>query len=200
MTKIYPVIFGALVGLLLFGADAALALGDGSGNNGACITCANPTSTLTPPAYTGGYTATTGFIANSATAGSVTAPCFTLGVSGLVPRVELAVADTAAGWLGSVIQLDLYRGSTTLTFNAGDHAAFSLKAGALAHIGTYLVTLTMQDTTTGISGEGQISPGNFAAIRLASGTSLCWTAQYLSASTGTIGSSHVLTTTWEVIQ
>lgn len=159
-------------------------------------TITNPTSTLTLTATTTAYSANQ-LIASSATAGSVVVPSFNIANSGggaSIPRVRLTTNDaTATAWGGVQVEVDLW--SAAPTFTNGDRGAFSPATGTASHLGTYICTMSAE-YGDGAYAECAISPGG-ALIKLASGASIFWTLQALSAS-GVTGASKVFTLTAEV--
>jgi hypothetical protein len=184
------------------GASQNLSVGvDPSGNclynfgNSAAIT--NPTSTLTLPAATTAYTAGE-LIASSATAGSVVVPSFSIpNTAGgfYAPRMRLATNDaTSTGWPGVQVQIDLW--SAAPTFSTGDRTTWALSTGSQGHLAAYSCALSA------VNGDGEYTEcapavGTTPAIKLASGTSVFWTAQTVSA-TGATGASGVFTLTAEL--
>lgn len=175
---------------------------DPSGNclynfgNSAAIT--NPTSTLTLPSTTTAY-ATNELVANSATAGSVVVPSFSIpNTAGgfYAPRLRLTTNDsTSTGWPGVQVQTDLWTAAPT--FTNGDRGAFAVATGAANHLAAYTCTFAP------IAGDGDYSEcapqvGTTPAIKLASGTSVYWTLQTITATSGVTGASKVFTLTAEL--
>jgi hypothetical protein len=161
------------------------------------LTTTNPTSTLTLPSTTTAYAAGQ-LIANSATAGSVVVPSFSIANSGggaAIPRLRLSTNDTTSTAWGAVnIQIDLW--SAAPTFTNGDRGAFLPATGTGAHLGAYTCTMSAE---YGDGAYAECAPlvGNFSLPALASGTSIFWTMQAVSAS-GVTGASKVFTLTPEI--
>lgn len=158
----------------------------------------NPSSTLTLPSTTTAYSATT-LIANSATAGSVVVPSFTISNvnnKGAIPRVRLSTNDTTStAWGAASINVDLW--SSPPTFTNGDRGTWSPATGTANHLATYNCTMSAE-YGDGAFAECGISVGNFALSSLASGTVLYWTLEAVSGS-GTTGASKVFTLTPEIL-
>ena len=163
-------------------------------------TPANPQSFL---ALTGATTARTGgtLIANSATAGSVVVPSFSVSAyyrSAMISGIRLAVNDsTSTGWGGTVVDVDLW--GFAPTFNNGDRGAFAVATGAVAgsgasgqtnHLGSF------QCMMSGVNGDGVYSEcapvvGN-VRIPANLGT-IFWTARVDAASsTGVTGAGNFM--------
>lgn len=158
-------------------------------------TIANPTSVLTRPANTTAYTAgdvvasntTAGsIVVPSATAARVSAGSFTLG------RVKLGTNATT-GMSGVNLQMDLW--TTAPTFTNGDNGAYAVATGYAGYVGT--ATVSLQQYADGAVGTATIADGPIN-IKLASGQSLYWTLQTLSAFTPASG--QTFTATLEVVQ
>lgn len=157
-------------------------------------TITNPTSTLTLPATTTAYAANQ-LIASSATAGSVVVPSFSILNSGAsIPRVRLSTNDsTSTAWGGIQVQVDLW--SAAPTFTNGDRGAFSPATGTANHLASYICQMSAE-YGDGAYAECAATPGS-PMIKLASGSTIYWTAQALTAS-GVTGASKVFTLTPEV--
>lgn len=159
----------------------------------------NPTSTLTMTSATTAYSAGQ-FIANSATAGSVVNPSFAiLNAAGgaAIPRVRLASNDTTStAWVGVTIQVDLW--SAAPTWTNGDRAAWLPATGSASHLASYSCTMPTPVWGDGLATECLISVNNFAAIKLASGTTVYWSLKAVGAS-GVTGASKVFTLTAELV-
>ena len=188
----------------LDGAAATKTFGVGLDPSGNCLTgisssgsITNPTSTLTLPAATTLRLPGT-LVASSATAGSIVVPSFTIpNTAGgfYAPRLRLATNDaTSTGWPGVQVQIDLW--SAAPTFTTGDNTTWALATGSQVHLGAYSCALSA------VNGDGEYAEcapavGTTPAIKLASGTSVFWTAQTVSA-TGVVGASGVFTLTAEL--
>lgn len=158
-----------------------------------------PTSTITLPATTTAFTA--GFlIANSATAGSVVNPSFAIANSAgavAIPRVRLSVNDTTStAWAGQTVQVDLW--STTPTWTNGNLAAWLPATGSAGHVGSYTCTFPTPVWGDGIATECSVTVGNYAGVKLASGTSIFWSLKATTGS-GVTGASKVFTLTPELV-
>lgn len=156
----------------------------------------NPTGTTTRPANTTNY-AQNQLIASSTTAGSVSVSSVAIANSAggaLIPRVRLAT-NKASGWDATVIRVRLW--STAPTYTNGDGGAYAVATGAAGFLGQYDVTLTQYGD--GAIGAGSPSVGNAAVIKLASGTSVFWDMQYISAAALTPASGQTFTLTAELL-
>ena len=160
----------------------------------------NPASILTLPSTTTAYSGGE-LIANNATAGSITVPSFAIQNSGgsfNLSAGSLTIADnTATGpWNGTIIQIDLW--SAAPTFTNGDRGIYSIATGAAGYFGSMTCTMT-QSTTTNDGAYGRcFMLGPPITRHLASGTSVFWTAEAITATLAT-GVSKVVTFTPEVV-
>ena len=158
----------------------------------------NPTSTLTLPSTTTAYSAGQ-LIASSATAGSVVVPSFTLQSPGsaLIPRLRLSTNDsTSTAWGAVSIQVDLW--SAAPTFTNGDRGTWSPATGTANHLGAYSCTMSAE-YGDGAYAECAPSVGTVSVPKLATGTTVYWSLEAVSAS-GTTGASKVFTLTPELLQ
>lgn len=159
----------------------------------------NPTSTLTMTSATTAYTAGQ-LIASSATAGSIVVPSFAiLNAAGgaAIPRVRLASNDTTStAWVGVTIQVDLW--SAAPTWTNGDRAAWLPATGSASHLASYSCTMPTPVWGDGLATECLISVNNFAAVKLASGTTIYWSLKAVGAS-GVTGASKTFTLTAELV-
>ena len=158
----------------------------------------NPTSTLTLPSTTTAYSAGQ-LIASSATAGSVVVPSFTLQSPGsaLIPRLRLSTNDsTSTAWGAVSIQVDLW--SAAPTFTNGDRGTWSPATGTANHLGAYICTMSAE-YGDGAYAECAPSVGTVSVPKLATGTTVYWSLEAVSAS-GTTGASKVFTLTPELLQ
>ena len=155
-----------------------------------------PTSTLALPATTTAYAAGQ-LIASSATAGSVVVPSFSIKNSGvLIPRLRLSINDaTSTAWPGVSVQVDLW--SAAPTFTNGDRGAFLPATGTANHLGAYSCTMSAE---YGDGAYAECAPvvGSVATPKLASGATIYWTLQAVTAS-GVTGALKTWTLTAEVI-
>lgn len=158
----------------------------------------NPTSTLTLPSTTTAYSAGQ-LAANSATAASVVVPSFSIANSAggaLIPRLRLSTNDTTStGWGGVSVQVDLWLAAPT--FTNGDRGAWSPATGTANHLASFTGTMSS------VYGDGaycELSPsvGQIAVPKLASGVTIYWTLQAVSA-TGVTGASKTFTLTAELM-
>lgn len=187
---------------VLNGSGSAVTLAEGVDSSncvpsvGNTFAITNPTSTLTLPATTTAYAAGT-TIASSATAGSVVVPSFAIpNTAGgfYLPALLLTSNDTtSASWAGAIVQIDLWRTAPTLT--NGDRGAYLIATGAANYLGSYSCTFAA-------SGDGAYAAcapvvGTTPAVRLASGTSVFWTAQAVNGS-GATAASKAFTLTGEL--
>lgn len=160
----------------------------------------NPTSTLTLPATTTAYNATSGpqLIANSATAGSVVTPSFSIANSAgaaFIPRLRLSTNDsTSTAWSAATIQVDLW--SASPTWANGDRAVWQPATGTASHLGSYTCTMSAE-YGDGAYAECYPTVGNGVQVRLGSGTSIFWSLQSVNGS-GVTGASKVFTLTAEL--
>ncbi len=172
--------------------------GGGGGGGGVSPFGTNPTSTLTLPASTSAYGAGD-LIANSATAGSVVVPSFSIANSAgaaIIPRIRLATNDaTATAWGNQTVQVDLW--SSAPTFANGDRGAWVPATGTAAHLGSYTCALSVE---YGDGAYSECSPnvGTSTLLKLASGTAIYWTLESLTGS-GVTGAGKTFTLTAEVL-
>ena len=161
-------------------------------------TITNPTSTLTLTSATTAYTAGQ-LIASSATAGSVVVPSFAIANSagaGAILRLRLTTNDaTSTAWGGQTVQIDLW--SAAPTFTNGDRAAFLPATGTAGHLASHSCIVSAE-YGDGAYREGSPNVGSFALPKLASGTTIYWSAIATTGS-GVTGASKVWTLTAEVM-
>lgn len=174
--------------------------GGGGGGGSLSSSITNPTSTLTLPATTTQYAATQ-LIANSATAGSVVNPSFAIansaGGAGIT-RLRLSTNDTTStSWIGQSVQVDLWTSAPTWT--NGDRGVWLPATGSASHLATYICAFPSPIWGDGLATECTISAGNFAGVKLASGTSVFWSLKALTGSAGVTGASKVFTLTAEAL-
>ena len=150
----------------------------------------NPTSTLTSGTATA-ITATNNEISSSTTVGSIVIPSFAIATSAggaIIPKLTMQTSATS-GWGGASIQVDLWRAAPTLT--NGDGAVYLPATGSANYIGSY--TCTLAQAGDGAYGECTPNAGQADFPKLASGTSVFWTAFSLSTVTKVSGQTFVLT-------
>lgn len=153
----------------------------------------NPSSTLTLPVTTTAYTSGQ-LIANSATAGSVVNPSFSIlntagGAS--IGRLRLSINDTTStAWAGQTIQVDLW--TATPTWTNGDRGTWLPATGAASHLASYACVLPTPVWGDGLGTECSLNTGNFAGVKLASGSSIFWSLK-ASTGSGVTGASGVFT-------
>lgn len=192
---------GSMVALLkAIDRDTLLPLATGSNVIGAVAASpvtTNPTSTLTLPATTTAY-ASGQLMANSATAGSVVVPSFSIANSAggaFIPILRLSTNDsTSTAWGGVKVQVDLWTAAPT--FNNGDRGTWSPATGTASHLRSYTCTFSAE-YGDGAYAECAPAVGSFALPKLASGALIYWTLETAAAS-GVTGASKVFTLTAEV--
>ncbi len=150
----------------------------------------NPTSTLTRPANTTAYVAND-LIGSSVTAGSVVSPVFAIASSGGGAILSSLILRTNAttGWDAVNLSINLWRAQPTYT--NGDNGVYAVATGSANWIANVLVTLSQFGD--GAVGRGSISNANEVALNLASGTSVFWDIQILTAATPISGQTFILT-------
>lgn len=152
----------------------------------------NPSSTLTLTSATTAYAAGQA-ITNSATAGSITVPSFSIpnAAGGFIQaRGRLYINDpTATGWGGVIVQIDEW--SAAPTYSTGDRTTVSYATGSAAHLASFSCTMSSV-YGDGVYAECAPTVGTAPSIKLPSGTSVYWTAQAVGA-TGVTGASKVMT-------
>jgi hypothetical protein len=156
----------------------------------------NPTSTLTLPSTTTAYGQST-LMATSATAGSVVVPSFSIPNSAggaIIPRVRLAINDaTSTAWGSQTIRVDLW--SAAPTWTNGDRGAWSPATNTGGHLAAYGCVMSAE-YGDGVYGECAPLVGSSATIKLASGTTVYWSANAVTGS-GVTGASKTVTLTVE---
>ncbi|MGA2492053.1 MAG: hypothetical protein ABSF67_03780 [Roseiarcus sp.] len=159
---------------------------------------ANPTSTLTLPSATTAYSPGT-LIANSATAGSVADPSFSIPVAAgaaSIPRLRLSTNDaTSTAWGSATVQVDLWVAAPTWT--NGDRGAWSPATGAASHLATYTCNLSPEYGDGAYAECAPFPSGIAPLVRLASGQTISWSLEAISGS-GVTGASKVFTLAAEV--
>ena len=144
-------------------------------------------STLSLTATTTAYT-TGQFVANNATAGSVTNPSFTMpALGGVIPRLRVQTTDTTStAWASASIQIDLW--SAAPTWTNGDHAAWLPATGSASHIASYSCIFPTAVWGDGLATECTINQGNYAS---AITTTIYWSVKANSGS-GILGASKAI--------
>ena len=168
---------------------------------------ANPTATLALPSTTSAYTAGW-LICSSATVATcnsaIAANPITIGYSAgavIIPRLRLSTNDaTSTAWATQTITVDLWSAAPTFQ-TTGDRASFAtdLLTGTGSHLGSFSCTFPAAAANSdGLYAECSPAVGNFATVKLASGTSIFWT---LTATTGSgvTGASKTFTLTAETL-
>jgi hypothetical protein len=158
------------------------------------LTVANPSSTLQLTSQTTLYGAGT-MIASSSVAGSATIPSFTMptvsgGAGGVITKLRLSCNDTVTtGWPNQTVNVALYTGLPTL--GSGDRAAYSIAGGSASHLGDFSGTFGALE---GDGSSARLTPnvGNFDVFKLASGATVYWVPQAVTA-TGATGASATFT-------
>ena len=113
-----------------------------------------------------------------------------------IARLRLATSDnTSTAWGAQTVQVDLW--TTTPTWTNGDRGTWSPATGTGAHLGSFVCVMS-SEYGDGAFSECAIAAGNFAAVKLASGTSVFWSLKAISGS-GVTGASKVWTLTAELM-
>ena len=158
----------------------------------------NPTSTLTLTSATTAYTAGQ-LIASSATAGSIVVPSFAIANAAggaIITRMRLSTNDTTStAWPTVTVQIDLW--SAAPTWTNGDRGTWSPATGTGSHLGAYTCIMSAE-FGDGAYAECAPAVGNASVIKLASGTSVYWSLEAVTAS-GVTGASKVFTATAELL-
>ena len=175
-----------------------------NGQNPNTASAINPTSTLTLPSTTTAYTAGT-LICTSATVATcntaLQSQYLTIGNSAggaKISRMRLTTNDaTSTAWGAQTIQIDLWSAFPTFS-TTGDRGAFNtdFATGSAGHLGAFICVMSAE-LADGAYSECYPTIGNYALLKLASGTSIFWTAQAITGS-GVTGASKVLTLTAEM--
>jgi hypothetical protein len=147
----------------------------------------NPTSTLTLPATTTAYSPLT----QIGSPGSLFTIPNTAG--GFILRGNTLTTDDPA-WTGGIVQIDFWRAAPTMT-NA-DRGAYKIATGSANFIDSWVFTLI--GAGDGCYASGAPKTNGPPAIRLASGTSIFWTAQSINGTAGVTVASGVFTLTAEL--
>lgn len=153
------------------------------------------TMTSSTTAYTAGQ-----LIANSATAGNVVVPSFSLqnitGPYTAITRGRLQINDsTSTAWGGQTITIDLW--SAAPTFTNGDRGAYSPATGTANHLGS-LTCVMSAEYGDGVYSECSVATGNFISLGLGSSTPIYWSATATSGS-GVTGASKTISFTPEIV-
>jgi hypothetical protein len=140
----------------------------------------NPSSTIARPANTTPYGGGD-LIANSATAGSVVVPSFSIqsfagGV--IIPRIRV-FTNAPSGWNNVQLSINLWKGAPT--YVNGDNGIYSVVTGAVLWLANYSVILTQ--FVDGAAGGGTLTAANGVALKLTSGTSIFYDIQIVGAAT-----------------
>lgn len=170
-------------------------------------TATNPTASITLPSTTTAYTAGQ-LICTSATVATCNAAIAanplsisTAAGAAIIPRLRLQTTDTTStAWGGQTITVDLWSAAPTFQ-TTGDRGAFvtDLLTGTAGHLAAFTCTMAANAANSdGTYGECVPAYGNFALVKLASGTSIYWTATATTGS-GVTGASKVLTVTAELL-
>ena len=156
-------------------------------------------SSFTLPSTTTAYTANQ-LMANSATAGSVVVPSFSVsaqspGFDVIIPRLQLFINDTtASSWNAQQITIDLW--SAAPTFTNGDRGTYSPATGTASHLAAFTCTMSAV-YGDGLYGECSINTGQALSIPAPGPTQIFWTATAKTGS-GTTGASKTVTLNPEV--
>lgn len=173
-----------------------------SGPNTASVT--NPTSTLTLPSTTTAYTAGT-LICTSATVSTcntaLASQTITIANSAgavNIPSLRLTTNDaTSTAWGAQTVQIDLWSAAPTFA-TTGDRGNFNTDflTGTAGHLGAFTCVMSAE-LADGAYSECYPAVGAEVLPKLATGTSIFWTAQAVTGS-GTTGASKVFTLTAEM--
>lgn len=173
------------------------------GCTGVSASVGNPTSTLALPATTTAYSAGT-LLCTSATVATcntaLASEFFTIANTAggvIIPRMRLQINDaTSTSWPGVIIQIDLWSAAPTFA-TTGDRGVFTtdFATGSQNHLGAYTCVMSTV-LADGEYAECYPTVGNSSTIKLASGTSIFWTATAVTAS-GVTGASKTVTVTLE---
>jgi hypothetical protein len=167
----------------------------------------NPSSTLALPATTTAYAAGT-LMCTSATVATcntaLASQTFAIANSAggaIISRGRISINDPTAsgqGWTGNTIALDLWSAAPTFQ-TTGDRGVFTTDflTGSAAHLGTLNCVLGVA-AGDGVYGECSPATGSAITVKLASGTSIFWTATSVGA-TGTVAASKTLSAALEVL-
>ena len=155
-------------------------------------------SSFTLPSATTAYTAGQ-LMANSATAGSVVVPSFTLqnvsDTTTFITRGQLQISDsTSTAWGGQTITIDLW--SAAPTFTNGDRGAYLPATNTDFHLATFTCTMSAE-YGDGVYGECSVAVGNTITITAVSPTKICWTTTATTGS-GVTGASKTVSFTPEI--
>lgn len=152
-------------------------------------TFTNPTSILTRPANTTAYSPND-LVGSNTVNTSLVVPFFSIVNSGggvIIPRIML-ITNATTGWGSVSLQIGIWVSAPTYT--NGDNAAYAPATGSLSWKGTYNVFLTQFGD--GAVGVASPSVGPAPTIRLASGTSIYWDLQILTAATPISGQTFTV--------
>ncbi|MGB6326671.1 MAG: hypothetical protein WBG11_13125 [Methylocella sp.] len=151
----------------------------------------NPASVLTRPSNTTAY-ATNQLIASSTAAGSIAVPAFLIPVAAggvILSRLRLRT-NAASGWNGINLSVNLW--SAPPAYANGDGGAYAVATGSANWLANFLISLLQFGD--GAAGAGPLTGGNEMTLKLASGTSVFWDIQMLSAAATPIaGQTFTLT-------
>jgi hypothetical protein len=140
----------------------------------------NPSSSFARPANTTPYGAGD-LVANSATAGSIIVPSFSiLSTAGgvIVPRIRI-FTNAPSGWNNVQLSINLWKGAPT--YINGDNGIYSVATGASLWLANYSVILTQ--FVDGAVGGGTLTAANGVALKLTSGTSIFYDIQIIGTAT-----------------
>lgn len=152
----------------------------------------NPTSVLTLTSATTAYSVANN-IASNANGTLVVVPSFSIvnsaGAATICAMDLLSDDTTSTAWGGVTIQIDLWRAAPTFASGNGDRLAYLLATGSANYIASFAGTFA-PFATDGTYGRLVPTTGDCVKSKLASGSSIFWTAQALTSSGVTGASKH----------
>lgn len=155
----------------------------------------NPSSSLILTSATAAYGAKQ-LIANNATGTSITVPSFAIGNSagGLgITGGRLISNDYASGaWLGVVVNVDLWSTAPTFAAGSGDRSTYA-PSGTSGWLGELTCAFRGTPFADGIVASCVTANNVVRQLKLASGSTVYWTAWVETASAGATGASMTMT-------
>ena len=152
---------------------------------------ANPTSTLTRPNNTTAYSIND-LIASNTTAGSIVVPTVTVtrfaASGGKITGVCLTTPQTSGL---DLVQIRIRFWRTAPTYTNGDNGAYAVATGASGYLGKAEVTL--EQFGDGATGCAPIYERSDLRIKLASGSTIGWDMQVLTAFTPSANQTFTMT-------
>ncbi|HEY3695141.1 hypothetical protein [Phenylobacterium sp.] len=160
-------------------------------------TASNPASTLTRPANTTAYTANN-LVGSSVTAGSVVVPSFTAAriAAGSFRVAELRLASNhTTGLAGVQVTVRLWTAAPTYTNGDGGAYAVATSGAGVNYLGTFVGTF--EQFADGAAAILSSQSGFVRSVKLASGQTVYWDLQALTAFTPQSGKTFTLTPSLE---